>query len=105
MYTILSMLQSIDPTAAAWGTLFSALGAVGTSFVLGTVKRTEVAFARKPLFRKLQPAITLLGAVAAPYVASVASSGVDISGLGAAPIATLATVVGAELLAMLRRSV
>jgi hypothetical protein len=95
----------IDNTANAWGALFAAAGAVGTSYILSTVKKTDFSVARNPFFRKIQPAITLLGAVAAPWVASQASSHVDISGLGAAPIATLATVVGAELLAMLKRSI
>ena len=103
MWSILQ--QVVDPAGAAWGTLFSAVGAVGTSAVLGMVKRTDAKIFRSPVFRKIQPVLTLVGAVAAPWVASQASSGVDISGLGAAPIATLATVVGAELLAMLKRSV
>lgn len=102
----LSILQQVvDPAAAAWGALFSAVGAVGTSFVLSRVKTTEAKFAQTPFFRKTQPVITFIGAVAAPYVASIASSHVDISGLGQAPVATLATVVGAELLAMFKRSI
>jgi phage tail sheath gpL-like len=96
--------QAADPTAQAWGTLFAAVGAVGTSAILAAVKRTDYSVAQNKLFRKIQPALTFIGAVAAPYVASVASSGVDISGLGNAPIATLATVLGAELLAMFKRS-
>lgn len=101
---LLSLLQGSDP-AMVWGTLFTAVGAVGTSAVLGMAKRTDAKVFRSPLFRKLQPVITLGGALFAPWVASHASSHVDITGLGAAPIATLATVVGAELLAMIKRSV
>lgn len=97
--------QLVEPGTNAWGTLFAAVGAIGTSAVLGMAKRTDAKIFRSPLFRKIQPALTLLGAVAAPWVASQASSGVDISGLGAAPVATLMTVVGAELLAMFKRSV
>jgi len=99
---LLSILQAIEPNY--WGDLFALVGAVGTSGILGMAKRTDAKIFRNPVFRKLQPFITLAGAVAAPYVAQYASSGVDISGLGAAPIATVMTVVGAELLAMLRRS-
>ena len=99
------ILQVIEPVANAWGLLFTAVGAVGTSYLLGVTKKTDLSIARSPFFRKIQPAITLLGAVAAPWIASQASSHVDVSGLGAAPIATLATVVGAELLAMFKRSV
>ena len=101
---MLDLLQ-VAPVSNPWGDVFAFVGAFGTSAVLGMAKRTDAALFNKPLFRKLQPAITLLGAVAAPYIASVASSGVDISGLGQAPTATLAAVVGAELLAMLKRSV
>ena len=90
------LLQAvIDNTANAWGALFAAAGAVGTSYLLGAVKKTDLSVAKSAVFRKVQPAITLLGAIAAPWVASQASSHVDISGLGAAPVATLATVVGA----------
>lgn len=101
---LLAVVTQRDVPADAWGQLFSFVGAFGTAAVLGMAKRTDFSLMRAPLFRKLQPAITLLGAVAAPYVASVASSGVDISGLGQAPIATLSAVVGAELLAILKRS-
>ena len=103
MWSIL--IQVADPLGNAWGLLFTAVGAVGTSYLLSVTKKTDLSIARSPFFRKIQPAITLLGAVAAPWIASQASSHVDVSGLGAAPIATLATVVGAELLAMLKRSV
>lgn len=101
---LLSLLQVADPSNV-WGLLFTAVGAVGTSAVLGMAKRTDAKIFRSPFFRKLQPVLTLVGAVAAPWVAHQASSGVDISGLGQAPIVTLMTVVGAELLAMVKRSV
>lgn len=99
------MLSLQDVPAQTFGDLFTFIGAFGTSAILAAAKRTDVALFQKPLFRKIQPVLTLVGAVAAPYVASVASSHVDISGLGNAPVATLAAVVGAELLAMLKRSV
>lgn len=99
------LLQAINDTASAWGALWAGVGALGTSFVLAQVKKTDFAVAKSPFFKKLQPAITLVGALAAPWVASHASSGVDVSGFGAAPVATLGTVLAAELLAMLKRSV
>ena len=86
------------------GIALSGIGALATSALLSMFKRTDFSLAKSPAFRKAQPIITLLGAVAAPYVASWASSGVDISGLGQAPAATLGTVVLAEFLAMWRRS-
>ena len=101
---LLSLLLQVAPDPTPWGALFAAVGAVGTSFVLSSVKKTDFAIAKSPFFRKLQPAITLLGALAAPWVASHISSGADISGVGAAPAATLGTVLAAELLAMLKRS-
>lgn len=104
MHFLTLLLQAVDSTAQAWGNVLTAVGALGTSFVLAQVKKTDFAIAKSPLFKKLQPVLTLAGAALAPWVASQASSGVDISGLGAAPAATLATVVAAELLAMLKRS-
>lgn len=92
------------PTPNYWGDTFAFVGAFATSGILGMAKRTDAKIFRNPFFKKAQPIITLLGAVAAPYVAQVASSHVDISGLGNAPMATLTAVVGAELLAMLKRS-
>jgi len=100
---LLVLLQIADP-AAAWGALFAGIGAVTTSFALATLKKTDYSIAKSPFFRKLQPAITLGGALLAPWVASHISSGADISGFGAAPAATLGTVLAAELLAMLKRS-
>ena len=103
--TLILMFQNPDMPSQVWGDLFAFAGAFGASYMLAAGKRSDAKLFRGPLFRKVQPVITLLGAVAAPYVASIASSHVDISGLGAAPIATVAAVVGAELLAMLKRSV
>lgn len=97
-------LQAAADTAGTWGAVFAGVGAIGTSFVLAQVKKTDFGIAKSKFFRKVQPAITLLGALAAPWVASHISSGADISGVGVAPAATLATVLGAELLAMLKRS-
>lgn len=98
------LLQITYDTAATWGAIWAGIGAVGTSFVLAQTKKTDFAIAKSKFFRKLQPAITLGGALLAPWVASQISSGADISGFGAAPTATLATVLAAELLAMLKRS-
>jgi hypothetical protein len=97
------LLQAVAETNQL-ANILTGLGALGTSALLGAFKRTDYALAKKPAFRKAQPVITLLGALAAPYVAQWASSGVDISGLGQAPAATLGTVVLAEFLAMLKRS-
>jgi len=101
MHLLTLLLQ--DP-ASAWGALFAGVGAVGTSFLLAQFKKTDFSLAKSPFFRKIQPAITLGGALLAPWVASHISSGADISGFGAAPAATLGTVLAAELLAMLKRS-
>jgi hypothetical protein len=98
------LLQAVNDTANTWGAVFAGLGAIGTSFLLAQVKKTDYAIARSPFFRKIQPALTLGGALLAPWIASHASSGVNVSGFGAAPAATLGTVLAAELLAMLRRS-
>lgn len=103
--TLILTLQNPDVPSQVWGDVFSFIGAFGTSYMLAAGKRSDAKLFRNPLFRKAQPVITMLGALAAPYVAQYASSGVDISGLGNAPIATLAAVVGAEFLAMLKRSV
>ena len=104
MLLLTILLQISNDSASAWGALFAGIGAVGTSFALATIKKTDFSIAKSPLFRKLQPAITLGGALLAPWVASHISSGADISGFGAAPTATLGTVLAAELLAMLKRS-
>lgn len=98
------LLQAVD-TANAWGVFFNAAGALATSGILSAVKKTDFSIAKSPVFRKLQPAITLIGALAAPWIAAHLSSGVDVSGLGQAPMATLGTIVAAELLAMLKRSI
>jgi len=98
------VLQAVADTTNAWGMLFNFAGAFATSAILAQAKKTDFSLTNSALFRKFQPVLTLAGAFAAPYVASWASSGVDISGLGAAPIATVGTVVAAELLAMLKRS-
>jgi hypothetical protein len=104
MHYLALLLQVVNDTASAWGAVFAGVGALGTSFVLAQVKKTDFAIAKSPFFRKIQPALTLGGALLAPWVASHASSGVDVSGFGAAPAATLGTVIAAELLAMLKRS-
>lgn len=93
-----------DPSAQALGVALSAIGAVATTAILGAVKRTDYALFQKPAFKKVQPVLTLAGALAAPYVASWASSGVDISGFGQAPVMTIGAVVLAEFAAMLKRS-
>jgi len=98
------ILQVTTDAAAQWGAVFAGVGAIGTSFVLAQFKKTDFAIAKSPFFRKIQPAITLGGALLAPWVASHISSGADISGFGAAPAATLGTVLAAELLALIKRS-
>lgn len=103
LHLLAVLVQAADP-AAAWGNLFAAAGAIGTSFLLAQFKKTDYGLAKSPLFRKFQPTLTLAGAFLAPWVAAHTSSHVDISGLGMAPIATLGTVLAAELLALLKRS-
>jgi len=104
MHLLTILLQVANDTANAWGSLFAAAGAIGTSALLAGFKKTDYSLAKSPFFRKIQPAITLGGALLAPWVAAHASSHVDVSGFGAAPVATLGTVIAAELLAMLKRS-
>ena len=101
---MLAILLQVAADAGPWGALFAAAGAIGTSAILAGVKKTDFAIGKSPFFRKMQPAITLLGALAAPWVANHISSGADISGVGSAPAMTLGTVLAAELLAMLKRS-
>lgn len=90
-----------SPTFA---TALQAVGAICTSGLLSLAKKTDLSIVKAPLFRKLQPVITLAGALVTPWAAARLGAPVDLSTLGQAPAITLATVVGAELLAILRRS-
>jgi len=101
---LLTLLLQVAGDTNQLGIVLSGIGALATSALLGAFKRTDYGLAKHPAFKKAQPVITFAGALLAPYVAHWASSGVDISGLGQAPILTLGTVVLAEFGAMLRRS-
>lgn len=88
--------QGTDPLSA----LIALGGAMLTSTLLGGVKKLDTSITNAPLFRKLQPVITLGGAFLMPWVASHVGVNVDPSALAAAPIATIATITGAELLSL-----
>jgi len=57
------------------------------------------------VFRKLQPLVTLGGAFAAPWLASKLGVQIDPGAWTAAPLGTVITIAGAELLGIIRRSV
>ncbi len=97
-------IMQIAPPDTALGIALAAMGAIATSSALAWSKTTDAKIVQKPLFRKLQPVFTLGGALFAPWFASKLGMPIDTSAFGAAPVATLATVVGAELLAIIKRS-
>ncbi len=79
----------------------AALGALATSGVLAASKALDSKVTSAPLFRKLQPAFTLAGAVFGTFLTGHGVT--DPATLTTAPIATLGTVVMAELLSLLRK--
>lgn len=92
---------------ASGGDPFSNLLAYGgaflTSALLGGAKRLDTQITNAPLFRKLQPFITLGGAFLAPLIASKVGLNVDPSAFTAAPIATVVTIGAAELLSLITK--
>lgn len=80
--------------------LLAIAGAVGTSALLAVSKQFDSRVTSAPLFRKLQPAITLAGAFFAPFLAA---HGVSSASLTTAPLATVGAIVGAELTALLTK--
>lgn len=77
--------------------LASVLGAVVTSGLLAAGKTLDTKVTNSSVFRKMQPAITLGGALLAPTLAHYS---VDPTTFAAAPLATVGAVLGAELLSL-----
>lgn len=92
------------PTSAL-GALFAAGGALATSAILGGVKNLDSQIVRSTVFRKVQPVITLGGALLAPLIAAKLGVQADPSQWSAAPLATVFTLVIAEGIGALKRSV
>ena len=95
----------ITGPGSAIGALFATGGALVTSALLGGVKTLDSRVVRSTVFRKAQPIVTLGGALLAPLIASKLGVAVDPSQWSAAPLATVFTVVLAEGLGILKRSV
>jgi hypothetical protein len=95
---IVLLLQQATPSPI--GQLLAFAGAVGTSYLLGFAKKLDTTVTNAPLFRKLQPLVTLGGAFLAPWVASHMGVTIDPSAFAAAPLATVATIAAAELLSL-----
>lgn len=95
----------ITGPGSALGALFAAGGALATSALLGGVKTLDTRVTRSTLFRKVQPGITLGGALLAPLIASKLGVAVDPSQWSAAPLATVFTLMVAEGIGVLKRSV
>jgi hypothetical protein len=102
---MLELMQGATPAPAdTLGGVLAVVGALGTSAVLGLVKGLDTKVTQAPLFRKLQPVITLGGAFAAPWLAAHVGVAVDPSAFAAAPVATVAAITVAELVALVRGS-
>jgi hypothetical protein len=84
-------------------TLVALGGALGTSFLLSRVKGLDYAVTNGRLFRKLQPLVTLGGAVAAPWIVSRTGYALDPAALGAAPLATVLAITAAEVLSLTKK--
>jgi len=97
-------LMQIGTPDSAVGIALTALGAIATSSALAFAKKKDVAILNVPVFRKLQPMFTLVGALATPWLAGKLGMPIDASAFGAAPLTTLLTVMGAEMLAIIKRS-
>src|SRR6266545_2019568 len=95
-YGVAAQAVPSDPLSS----LFAYAGAVATSAALGAVKGLDLRVTNAPLFRKLQPVITLGGAFLVPWVAQHAGVPIDPGALASAPVATIATITAAELLSL-----
>lgn len=96
-------LQQAVTSGAGVGALITYAGAVATSALLGVVKKTDTTVTNSAVFRKLQPFITLGGAFLAPWAATHLGATVDPAVFAQAPLASLVTIGGAELLSLLQR--
>ena len=104
-HSILLLLQQATPDLPSVGTLLMYGGALLTSYGLSKAKTLDTSVTNSPWFRKVQPVITLGGAFLAPYLASKLGVSIDPSSWGQAPLATVITVAGAEVLSIIKRSV
>ena len=106
LLTLMLLLQTTGPQLppATWGTAITLGGALVTSFLLGKAKGIDSTITASPVFRKLQPVLTLGGAFLAPYLAQHLGVTIDPASWAAAPLATVATIVGAELMAIGQRT-
>jgi hypothetical protein len=84
---------------------FASGGALATSALLGGVKNLDSQVVRSTLFRKVQPGITLGGALLAPFLAAKLGVQVNPGQWSAAPLATVFTLMVAEGIGILKRSV
>lgn len=97
-------LAVVGPTADTLGTLWAWGGAFATAAILSGTKKMDTTVTNSKLFRKIQPLITLAGAFAAPLVAGKLGVQIDPAAYGAAPASTVAAILTAELLGILKRS-
>jgi hypothetical protein len=100
------LMQATGPQLppATWGTAITLGGALLTSFLLSKAKKLDTSVTNSGVFRKVQPVITLGGAFLAPYLAQHLGVTIDPGSWAAAPLATVATIVGAELMAIGQRT-
>src|SRR5262245_65227141 len=101
--TLLGVLQQqpVDVVSA----VLAVVGAYGTSALLAQTKKLDYKLVQVPIFKKLQPVITLAGAFAAPILASKLGVRFDPSVYSVAPISAIGAITTAELLAIARRSI
>lgn len=94
---------STPDLGAAFGNLWAYAGAIATTAALGAVKGLDTKLTNAPLFRKLQPLITLGGAFGAAALANKTGVTFDPSTLASAPIATVVALTIAELGSLLTK--
>lgn len=104
MHHLFAFLQAAQPALPSLGQLLAFGGAILTSFGLSKVKGLDTSITNSPVFRKLQPLVTLGGAFAAPWLAQHVGIAVDPATWTAAPLATVVTIAGAELGSIIKRS-
>jgi hypothetical protein len=95
-----------QPTAfqSHLGALLSFAGAFATSAALAGVKNLDTRTTNSKAFRKLQPVLTVVGALAAPLLGQKLGVQLEPGALAAAPWGSIAAITAAELLAISRRS-
>lgn len=105
MTHLLAILQAAQPALPSVGQVLALGGALLTSFGLSKAKGLDTTVTNSVVFRKLQPVITLGGAFLAPVIAQKLGVQIDPAAWGAAPLATVITIAGAELGSIIKRSV